>query len=171
MLVRLKITYCSQLWRPLLLKDIKAIESIQKRATKLILSDFTSDYKQRLTKLHLLPIMYYFELQDILFTVKSPKYPSPNFNIQEYISFASSSTRLTTNRKMIQQFSRTSTFRHYYFNQIVKLWNSIPTIDLNEPLPSIKETITTFLWQHFIVNFNPNNTCTYRYICPCPHCH
>ena len=74
-LVRSKITYCSQLWRPLLLKDIKAIESIQKRATKFILSDFTSDYKQKLTKLHLLPIMYYFELQDIMFAVKSLKNP------------------------------------------------------------------------------------------------
>ena len=36
-LVRSKICYCSQIWRPHLMKDIKAFEQIQQRATKYIL--------------------------------------------------------------------------------------------------------------------------------------
>ena len=57
-LVRSQLIYCSQLWRPYLLKDIITLERIQRRATKFILNDYQSSYRFRLVKLHLLPLMY-----------------------------------------------------------------------------------------------------------------
>ena len=74
-LVRSQLIYCSQVWRPFQIKDITFIERIQRRATKYILNDYTSDYKSRLLSLNLLPLMYFFELQDIIFAVKSLKNP------------------------------------------------------------------------------------------------
>ena len=59
--VRSQLTYCSQLWRPHLTKDILLIERVQRRATKYILGYFNSDYKTRLLKLRLLPLMMEFE--------------------------------------------------------------------------------------------------------------
>ena len=56
-LVRSQLLYCSPVWRPHLLKDISKIEQLQRRATKYILHDFTSEYKVLLIKLHLLPLM------------------------------------------------------------------------------------------------------------------
>ena len=56
-LVRSHLTYCSQLWRPSLIKDIVCLERIQRRATKFILNDYSMDYKSRLTSLGLLPLM------------------------------------------------------------------------------------------------------------------
>ena len=61
-LVRSQITYCSQVWRPHLIKDITYLERIQRRATRFILNDFSSDYRTRLISLHLLPLMYLYEL-------------------------------------------------------------------------------------------------------------
>ncbi len=55
-----------QLWRPMLVKDTEALERIQKRATKFILGTDSGDYKARLVKLKLLPLMYSFELADIM---------------------------------------------------------------------------------------------------------
>ena len=52
-LVRSQLTYCSVVWRPHLIKDITTLEKIQRRASKYILSDFSSDYKSRLTSLNL----------------------------------------------------------------------------------------------------------------------
>ena len=57
-LVRSHLTYCSQLWRPRLIKDIINLERIQKRATKYLLSNNQIDYKSRSTSLHLLPLSY-----------------------------------------------------------------------------------------------------------------
>ena len=48
---------------------------VQRRATKYILNDFTSDYKDRLISLELLPLMMFYELLDIMFFVKSLKAP------------------------------------------------------------------------------------------------
>ena len=74
------VLYCSVIWRPYLIKDIKLLESIQRRSTKFILNDFTSDYKSRLIKLNLLPLMMFYELCDIIFYIKSVKSPNTNFN-------------------------------------------------------------------------------------------
>ena len=75
-LVRSQFQYCSILWRPQLIKDITMIERIQRRATKYILNDYNSSYKSRLQQLNLLPLMYNFELQDLLFLIKSLKSPT-----------------------------------------------------------------------------------------------
>ena len=40
-LVRSKLSYCSQLWRPHLVKDILCLESVQRRATRYILNDYS----------------------------------------------------------------------------------------------------------------------------------
>ena len=40
--------------------------------------------------LHLLPLMYIYELNDIIFFIKSHKQPSSHFNITEYIKFSTS---------------------------------------------------------------------------------
>jgi len=66
-----QLLHCSQLWRPQLIRDIKILEHIQWRATKNILNDYFFSYKQRLEKLNLLPLMYHYELQDIMFLIKS----------------------------------------------------------------------------------------------------
>ena len=80
-LVRSHLGYCSQLWRPFLVKDILHIEQIQRRASKYILNDFNSDYKSRLIELNILPLSYWFEFLDLSFLIKSMKVPADNLTI------------------------------------------------------------------------------------------
>ena len=61
-LVRSQLLYGSQIWRPALIKDIKILEQIQRRATKFILNGHYTDYKSWLLKLHLLPLIMTLEL-------------------------------------------------------------------------------------------------------------
>ena len=117
-LVRSQLTYCSQIWRPYLLKDISILERVQRRATKYILNDYHSPYRTRLIQLDLLPLIYQYELSDLLFLIKSYKTPYPHFNINNYVSMkASVSTRSSSSSsgKLVHHISTTNLNRHFIF--------------------------------------------------------
>ena len=82
-MVRSHFIYCSPVWRPRFIKNIQLLERVQRRATKYILNDFTSDYKDRLISLELLPLMMFYELLDIMFFVKSLK--TPRMTVSMYL--------------------------------------------------------------------------------------
>ena len=117
-LVRSQLIYCSQIWRRYLLKDITVLENVERRGTKFILNDFTADYKTLLLSLNLLPlaIIMLYELNDILFFIKSLKKPTAAFHILDYVSFCSNSTRsaslillnLSINALKIRRFEKSS---------------------------------------------------------------
>ena len=108
------------------MKDILTIERVQRRATKYILNDFTSCCKTRLLKLNLLPLMYVFELQDMLFAIKSIKLPTNQFNINNCIKFShTTSTRSGASNKLIPPHHINNIFRHSYFHRLPYLWNSM----------------------------------------------
>ena len=104
------------------------IERVQRRATKYILNDYTSCYKTRLIKLKLFPLMYLFEIQDILFAIKSIKTQTIQFNITNYISFNSASTRSGANNKLIPPHHLNNTSRHSYFHRLPSLWMTVTTV-------------------------------------------
>ena len=105
--------YCSPLWRPYLIKDIEDFERVQHRVNKFILDNYTLDYKSRLIQCKILPLMYFFELTDILFFVKSVKFPSSAFNMFDFVTFHNSSTRSGSLNKLVHNFAPTSYFRHF----------------------------------------------------------
>ena len=44
-------------------------------------------------------------------------------------------------------YTRTSAARHFYFNRIVLLWNSVqPAINLNESFKVVRYKLMNFLW-------------------------
>ena len=114
--------------------------------------------------------MYFFELNDILFLVKSLKSPTPAFNIYDYVTFNTSATRSGTFNKLIHNYAHTNQARHFFFNRIVRLWNSLPTINLNLTTNTIKSILYNHFWSHFHQHFNSNNVHTFHYLCPCNQC-
>ena len=171
-LVRSQLTYCSVVWRPHLIKDITTLEKIQHRASKYILSDFSSDYKSRLTSINMLPLMMQLELYDILLFIKSLKYPLESFNILDFVSFCSGSSRSAAHLKLQLSPANHSTnrIRHFYFSRLPRLWNYLPTINLEKSVMSIKSDITAFFWSRFQQTFDPSRPCTYHAVCPCARC-
>ena len=171
-LIRQRVSYCSQLWRPHLLKDIQAIEKLQRRATKFILDDYISNYKDRLMSLKLLPLSLWFEYLDVIFLINCFKQPQDHFNIFQYVQFLSSNSRSSSHSKLKCSLpsSSTNNLRFIYANRVVRIWNALPVIDIDLSIPTIKQKLKSFLWNHFITNFNPNQPCTWHYVCPCSNC-
>ena len=170
-LVRSQLFYCTQIWRPHLMKDILNIERVQRCATKHILNDYTSSYKSRLMQLNLLPLMYLFELHDILFAIKSLKTPTTQFNINNYINFNLNNTRSGANNKLIPTHHLNNLARHSYFHRLPSLWNTMPVFNLNMSFALLKSKLKQFLWDHFLNHFDDNNNCTFHFQCPCSRCH
>ena len=171
-LVRSHLVYSSPIWRPQLKKDIVKLEKLQRRATKYITST-ELDYKSRLIDTKLLPLSLWLEAQDIFLLIKLMKDPPNNFNITDYISFVSTSTRAATMNRIKRSIPlkpRLNTTRHFYFNRVVRLWNTIPNIDLQLPFNSIKSYILDIFWHIFIQQFDVNNSCTWLLTCPCTNC-
>ena len=165
-LVRSKLLFC---WKPYLLKHIQTFERLQRRATKYILNDYHmyTDYKSHLIRLNLLPITYILDIADIMFLIKSLKNPTDNFYILNYVSFSNNQTR-SSNYKLKHTFISTNQSRNFYCNRI---WNALPVIDLSAPVLTIKLKIKIFMWNHFTAHFDPDDTCSFGFLCPCQRCH
>ena len=171
-LIRSHISYCCQLWRPYLVKDFLAIEKIQRRTTKYILGNYVVEYKTRLISLNMLPLMYWLDLQDLLFVTKCLQDPKDTIRIHQHVTFINSNTRAGSTNKLCHRFARLNSTRHFYFFRIVRLWNYIPNdiMDLTLSLHTNKVRLITHFWTHFIKNFDSNIHCTYHYLCSCSKC-
>ena len=170
-LVRSQLSYGSQVWRPSLMKDIVNLERVQRRASKYILSDYTSAYKERLIKLGLFPLVMYLEYLDISFLLRCLKDAgSDNFNINSFITFATQSTRAASHFKLTHSAPLSTLSSRLYFHRLPRLWNMLPTFDLSLSTTTLLIKLKRFLWAHFLEHFDGNNPCTFHFMCPCAKC-
>ena len=84
-----------------------------------------------------------YELHDTSFFIKCLKHPTASFNIMNYIKFSAGSTRSSSFHKLVHPSQSKS--KHFYFNRLPRLWNSLPPIDLNQSHDTIMNSIKTLL--------------------------
>ena len=168
-LVRSQLLYCSILWRPRLIRDIMILERVQRRATKWILGDYTTNYKDRLISLQMLPLMITYEINDILFFLKSLSTPSTAFDIRQFITFSTNPYR---NSNLLHVACSNNTSRHFYFSRLPRLWNSLPIKSdlLKYSTDKAKIILNRFFINYFVNNFDPSVTCSFHFCCPCYNC-
>ena len=94
--------------------------------------------------LQILPLMMVFEMMDILFFVSCLKYPSSHFNILQFVTFTTSSTRSSGCGTLEHYLPKTNRERHFYFHRLPRLWNSIPVVNIQDSLKSIKRKLFLF---------------------------
>ena len=169
-LVRSHLLYCSPLWHPHLLVDIKSLETVQRRVTKFIVNNPNMDYRARLIHLNMLPLMMEYEIADIMFFIKSLSNVTDRFNIGNFISFSTSRTQSSSYLKLHHTVSKSNVQGHFYFRRIPRLWNSLPLLDTSLSVPTIRAKLRQYFWNYFLTHFDPNNICTYHYVCPCLQC-
>jgi len=114
--------------------------------------------------------MYIFDLSDIMFFIKSYKTPHASFDITNYVSFATRNTQLSIHHKLNQTRSSDNTTEKFYFNRLPRLWNYLPVINTELSPSAIKYKLRNYLWSRFITNFNPDNKCSFSFLCSCINC-
>ena len=142
-----------------LLGDFKPLERIQRKATKFILKDYTSDYKHQLVTLNIYPLSIIYELNDILFFITLLKDSSSGKYMTDCFSFVNTGTRSANALKIVYSSLTTNQCsQSSFFTHLPRMWNSFPSINLNLPFPVIKNELLKLPWSHFILEFDSSNS-------------
>ena len=156
------------------------IEQVQRRATKYILNDFVNDYNARLQSTGLLPLSYRREICDATFMYNCLN-NNYNMNINKIVTFTQQGkTRSTSEDHELNlrvKKVNTESYKHYYTNRIVNIWNNILNVVRLAPLSEttrrprlFKKYIKIFYTQKRDTLFDCNNTCTWVTNCRCMNC-
>ena len=121
-LVKPHLLYCSPLWHPYLLSDIKLCRG-ELLSLSLVIIHLTT---RSVYYCNLLPLMMEYEIRDILLFIKCVKANDLPFNIHEFITFNTTTTRSATFFKLLHSRPRNRIQSNEYFNRFPRLWNSLP---------------------------------------------
>ena len=151
--MRPNLEYANSIWSPYKIKDITAIENVQRRATKLIPSLKDLEYEERLMKLKLPTLKYRRARGDMIETYKltSGIYDKtlPNLLVYntDYV------TRGHSKKLTIQRCNKN--IRSNFFTQrIAPLWNNLPDSVVNAPTIQTFESRLDKHWTNAEMKYN-----------------
>jgi ribonucleases P/MRP protein subunit RPP40 len=125
-LVRPKLEYCVQAWRPFLKGDIKNLEKIQRRATRMIDECRGLKYSDRLAVTGLISLEDRRTRGDVIEVFKMVK----GISRMDYTSFfkLDETSRTRGHKfKLLTDRSRLDIRKHYFSQRVVNDWNKLPT--------------------------------------------
>ena len=124
--------YCVQAWNPYLQKDINHLESVQRRATRLVTSIRHLPYEERLKRLKL-PSLKFRRLRGDLIESYKLLTGKENVDYRQFFQLATTTQLRGHSLKLYHGKSRLQ-LRHNFFSQrVVSHWNSLPDHVVSSP--------------------------------------
>lgn len=125
-LVRPRLEYCIQAWRPYLKKDITLLEKVQHRATKIVEGMNKLSYEERLVACDLQSLEERRDRGDMIEVHKIVKgmdrIPSSKF----FKPLESSHSQRGQDAKFFKQRSRLDIRKYFFSQRVVNKWNALP---------------------------------------------
>ena len=121
--------YSSPLWSPFYKSHIESVERVQRNCTRYAMLYPLLNYKERCEIINLLPLSFRREMADNKLLYKSMYKTNFSNNVSELVKTYILNPRLRSSRKglLLQpQQLRTETYKGFYTNRIVTLWNQLP---------------------------------------------
>ena len=123
-LVRPILEYCAPVWNPCKVKQIKTLESVQRRATKLVKELKNKSYTERLLFLNLPTLSYRRRRGDMITTFKI-LHGMIDTDSKVFFERSTSVTR-GHNLKLFKFASSSSLRKNYFSNRVINEWNNLP---------------------------------------------
>jgi len=144
-LVRPILDYGSTIWNPHLMKNIRKLEAVQRRATKLISSFNNLTYFERLQKLNLPSLLYRRTRMDLIMTYKILN------NLvsvdKDYFFTVNTNPTRSNGLKLFKSRFNTLTRGHSFSQRIINDWNNLPWEIVSAPNVLIFKTkLDVFLY-------------------------
>ena len=127
-LVRPHLEYGQSVWSPYLIKNIKSLERVQKRVTKLVPSIKKLSYSERLRVLKL-PSLQYRRLRGDLIQVY--KMLNKNKSYEYFLKLNTDSRTRCHNYKLYKSSCRVDIRKFTFSRRVVDIWNSLDTETVN----------------------------------------
>ena len=124
-LVRPKLEYCVQAWRPYLAKDIDRIERVQHRATKMIKECKNMSYENRLVATGLTTLEDRRTRGDVIEVFKMVNGIN-KVDYQNYFHLADNNITRGHKFKLAKARSRLDIRKNYFSQRAVNVWNNLP---------------------------------------------
>ena len=124
-LVRPHLEYCVQYWAPHLSKDITKLESVQRRATKLIPSIRNKSYEDRLKELDLYSLSKRRLRGNLIQCFKIIK-GFDNVNMNNYFTLAPEMPTRGHSLKLSRHRVNLDSTKHFFTNEVINEWNKLP---------------------------------------------
>lgn len=143
-LVRPKLEYCVQAWRPYLRKDIDSLEQVQHRATKMIIECRNQDYESRLVSTGLTTLEVRRDRGDLIELFKLIK-GIDKVDYKKFFQLANNDRTRGHKYKIVKLRSRLEIRKHFFSQRVVNNWNSLPSYVVEaESVNSFKNRIDKY---------------------------
>jgi hypothetical protein len=175
-LVRSILEYGTIIWTPISKQNLRHIESIQRKATKLICRNYYISYKERLALTNLLPLSFRRETLDLNFFKKGRAgIFGQDIKMICNIKQDRQNRRLDPNNSLVKTTKvKSETYAHYFTNRIIRSWNSLPHEVRDMPFNRTSSVFRNRIKQIYINKltntFNVDNDCTWVTRCRCSKC-
>jgi ribonucleases P/MRP protein subunit RPP40 len=125
-LVRPKLEYCIQAWRPFLKGDVQNLEKVQRRATRMIEECRGKKYSDRLAILGLISLEDGRNRGDLIEVFKMIKGFS-KVNYRLFFTLDTNSRTRGHRYKLVKNRSRLEIRRNFFSQRVVGQWNRLPS--------------------------------------------
>lgn len=152
--VRVHLEYCVQAWSPHYSKDIKHLERIQRRATKLVHGLRNKPYNERLTALNLYSLEQRRLRGDLIETYKILTKKENIEPSQFFGDYKVTQTRGHT-KKLYKEQSRLDIRKHFFSQRVVNYWNLLPDNVVTAPSTNIFKNRLDRYWHDMSFKIGP----------------
>ena len=131
-LIRPLLEYGQPIWYPYLLRQSRALEKIQRRATKLIPDLKHLPYKERLMRLNMQSLKYRRLRGDLIQVFKIITFSNEE-TISKFFTFSNSNNTRGHNLKLFKKSCRTDIRKHSFSNRVINVWNNLSVFTVYAP--------------------------------------
>ena len=148
-LVRPHIEYGNSIWGPHYLLDAKAVERVQRRATKLVKTMKDLPYTDRLKYLNI-PSLYYRRRRGDMIQVYKILYNIDRINSNKFFQVIANRSTRGHHLKLFKPFSSKDCRRKFFSQRVVEDWNSLPAEVVSAKSLNSFKNILDIHWQNDI---------------------
>ena len=123
-LVRPLLEYCQQVWSPHLVKDVKKVDDVQRRFTRMINGMKGMSYERRLQRGKLIPVERRRERAEIIETFKIMN-GYVDLNPEKFFTVSKDSRTRGHPMKLQKRHCRLELRKNFYSQRVINPWNKL----------------------------------------------